>query len=934
MDVYNSHLKQIIKANDENRLAVFVGSGISLSSNTDSFKLPLWDDLIVAMKRELQLENENDYLKVAQLYFLEFGESTYYSKIKSFFPDNIPPSELHKVIFELMPQCVITTNWDSILEDAIDEGGALYSVICSDKDLVKSTNLKKLIKMHGDFKNHNIVFKEDDYLSYTHNFPLTENYIKSILSTHTIIFIGYSYSDINLKHIMKWIQNHSDYSPPMYLTASRNNAAQTQYLKSHGINTLVLQDIAINEQENSRFDKLSNRSKQIALFLEDIQIGRFKSEGELTSREVAESIYDRIKHLERLNFILIEQIRTAFTNCGFEYTQDALPILELFKVGGVLTTNYDRNIRLIYESFISILEQKDKNILTCADTIDIINKIMGVLAKANIAGVITSQSDKGRKTYVINEQLGDLSSRVNKSLTELNFSTENSNTVQSRSINHLFWLAKNNNNKFDYLGAYQVTLEIILLCKKQKNYTQLLIAIFNANSLIFKLKYYFKYNGIDDFKHLKTFDLQEQFLQFPKIDIKQQQTLFNFLTLKSIYIQAVSNSNDLIKINNAVESIKNGGHTFNNHADKPLVEHANLLLFTVKNHLIIDDSVFKQMMRRFVDISIARQSIKDIITLNTYELYTCIQHIDEKSLISIFKIFNRKDEEPLKFELSDINENWLLNDVLTNVMDQYLEASSIYEYPETELRNIITLISYLKLNEEKTAKILKEFSRLIASKNNTINTYESINHFFATQHQLFQTNIDNELLIELMENIINKVVYRSAHGWDRFAITGNKVNNIYGYIEVNNGVYSNIKLIKKLIAELDDFDVKDKVGYCETLLYSVFKIGNNGIKNIIKTFIKSVISEYNLHTENAYIFNLWCVAAGFLDELENSMIEELEKYISRFVDGTTFIGSFYQLKDLIDYLIKEKTITSLKQSQELLHNIISNHDSRPNPSNI
>jgi hypothetical protein len=62
MDVYNSHLKQIIKANDENRLAVFVGSGISLSSNTDSFKLPLWDDLIVAMKRELQLENENHVL--------------------------------------------------------------------------------------------------------------------------------------------------------------------------------------------------------------------------------------------------------------------------------------------------------------------------------------------------------------------------------------------------------------------------------------------------------------------------------------------------------------------------------------------------------------------------------------------------------------------------------------------------------------------------------------------------------------------------------------------------------------------------------------------------------------------------------------------------------------------------------------------------------
>ncbi|NQZ83633.1 MAG: hypothetical protein HRT52_21755 [Colwellia sp.] len=99
---------------------------------------------------------------------------------------------------------------------------------------------------------------------------------------------------------MKWIQNHSDYSPPMYLTAPIHNAAQAQCLKSHGINTLVLNDITDNEQENSRFDKLSDRSKQVALFLEDIKIGRFKNEDQLTSREVAEVIYDKIKHLESL----------------------------------------------------------------------------------------------------------------------------------------------------------------------------------------------------------------------------------------------------------------------------------------------------------------------------------------------------------------------------------------------------------------------------------------------------------------------------------------------------------------------------------------------------------------------------------------------------------------------------------------------------------
>jgi len=60
--------------------------------------------------------------------------------------------------------------------------------------------------MHGDFNNHNIVFKEDDYLDYQYNFPLIENYIKSILSTHTVLFSGCSYNDINYKQIMKWLQ--------------------------------------------------------------------------------------------------------------------------------------------------------------------------------------------------------------------------------------------------------------------------------------------------------------------------------------------------------------------------------------------------------------------------------------------------------------------------------------------------------------------------------------------------------------------------------------------------------------------------------------------------------------------------------------------------------------------------------------------------------
>ncbi|ECV4472666.1 hypothetical protein DML64_21655, partial [Salmonella enterica subsp. enterica serovar Heidelberg] len=177
MDLLNKHIASILRAKDEESLAIFVGAGVSKSSETKTIKMPSWGDLIDALISDLNIKDESDYLKIAQLYYLTFGEHLYYKRIKDFFPENVPHSKIHDLIFKLNPHSVITTNWDTLLEAAINAKSYFYNIISSDKDLMKSYLGKKLIKMHGDFKNHNIVFKEDDYLNYSFNFPLIENYV-------------------------------------------------------------------------------------------------------------------------------------------------------------------------------------------------------------------------------------------------------------------------------------------------------------------------------------------------------------------------------------------------------------------------------------------------------------------------------------------------------------------------------------------------------------------------------------------------------------------------------------------------------------------------------------------------------------------------------------------------------------------------------------
>ena len=378
----NIHIKNIISANNDNRLAIFVGAGISKCSDTDTHKIPDWHDLINVLKESLPNieKGENDYPKIAQLYYLEYGEHIYKQKVKEYFPDYNSPSEIHKSIFDINPHIIITTNWDSLLEKTIEENAYLFDTISSDMNLVESTLQNKLIKMHGDFKNNNFVFKEDDYINYQNNFPLIENYIKSILSTHVVLFLGYSYNDINLKQILKWIQNHSEARPSMYLTALVDNPTQVKYLENHDITTILLNEYNIINS------KLNEQSNKIHSFLSTI-INNFELDTPNSSDEIINYVLNKIYSLNELKGILLDQIQKALSNCGFIYDNDLKPILKFYT--RELTTDYNKYSRDIYQEFLKILH----NIYSGSSPNKNMLEIFKILSKAQIKGILFPTDD-------------------------------------------------------------------------------------------------------------------------------------------------------------------------------------------------------------------------------------------------------------------------------------------------------------------------------------------------------------------------------------------------------------------------------------------------------------------------------------------------------------------------------------------------------------
>ena len=242
-------LKEIIDSINNGKLVVFVGAGVSTN-----YGYPNWDKLTNKILEEIKLEKHknikdtyldtctkpvstdniitidktisklgyatDEYLLFAQyLYehfvkdykdkgikqFVKKGKKKFEDTIKKIIEDNTKKKENYEIIpkiFDLHPQHIITTNFDTLLEDSDNSN---FKLIVKNTDLANSKVNNYIIKMHGDFENENIVLKESDYHYYRDNFKLIDNFVRSVFATHTILFLGFSANDPNFKQIYAWI---------------------------------------------------------------------------------------------------------------------------------------------------------------------------------------------------------------------------------------------------------------------------------------------------------------------------------------------------------------------------------------------------------------------------------------------------------------------------------------------------------------------------------------------------------------------------------------------------------------------------------------------------------------------------------------------------------------------------------------------------------
>ena len=236
-------ISNYVKALKENNAVVFAGAGLSIDSGFFDWKKLLEP---IAKRLGLDIKEEYDLTALAQYFVDKEGGRGELNQIlvEHYHSLNVKLSLKHKILARLPIQIFWTTNFDTLIEQALVDVGKTPDVKRAQDDL--SINLPKrdaiVYKMHGDISSAaDAVLTKHDYEDYNKNRELFSNAFKSDFIARTFLFIGFSFTDPNLDYLISRIRSTVGKNrKPDYYFLKRDSDTKIQHRQEIRANSLKL----------------------------------------------------------------------------------------------------------------------------------------------------------------------------------------------------------------------------------------------------------------------------------------------------------------------------------------------------------------------------------------------------------------------------------------------------------------------------------------------------------------------------------------------------------------------------------------------------------------------------------------------------------------------------------------------------------------------
>ena len=675
---YEKELEILAEELRDGKLIVFVGAGVSMNS-----KLPSWNELIRDYAEKLGMIKEDEYrsfnaeetLDIPEIYYDKFGKIKYYEILEKRFSDRkYLPNSIHKSLKKMDLNYIITTNYDKLIEEEFKNKN-IYDIITKDNELPYSKTNKAIIKMHGDLKNRNVVLKKSDYDNYEKNFPLISTFIKGLFTSNTILFIGYSLNDVNVKDIMSWINEilKDDFRKVYLIDFQENNILlEEKYKKNKLVNRISL-------------DIVNNREETLNTFLE--------------------------KLIEKKDKILKDESFNIYKNLNYlsEYS------LKKIKKGSQV-----------------LIENDDMRILKITGDFEDIQKYERVFYKSRVKKITKRIGKKTEDSYSLfdDKKISDKNREIKNNLDEL-IKIENKfcDTINNYNYSEFKILAENyitNNenqeiNKLIIVYGYmffknfkkaEEIIKIIIKEDKLKNVTKerIIWNYFIKNIIIEKLRINEKSLEDDE-------SLEDKYYKYFRIQNQLYEEIFNYSTLRNL-------KNEMQKFFDKIRDEKKSSYLGISPLMKVIFLAKDLFYFCSLNGLYdkyFSNSDYLETIKKYVEILFIAYTNKieeensifsgknELSKFEYFDIYMMME-LEYKNLNRLLFDYNINEincEEKVKNKIIDMFENilkWREN-FQTENLDQNETKDSI--------KKVLLVISKLNLKEEqflRTLNIILEYN--------------------------------------------------------------------------------------------------------------------------------------------------------------------------------------------------------------------------------
>lgn len=656
-----SHILHIQEASKQGRLVIFVGAGVSNNSG-----VPTWSKLIHEMKNDCGADQETDELKIAQLYKDARGEKEYMDKVKEVLKYNkVVPNDIHRAILDLKPCHIITTNYDNLLEQEIENEFKQFDIIREDKDMPNMSYPNSLIKMHGDYDTNNIVLTESDYYNYGKNFPLIRSFVLSLFASKLVVFVGFSFADLNLKMILNDIHSvlHDSMQRVYLISDTKPSQIMNSYYENKGINVVYLEEEDLAELYSKKEDKEYTLTIPKGIYLYKV-IRSINTVRKDYYQDLSSRLYSQLMEYK-------DELSVIGDGLRYFIPKKEMNMYNPHSDGLQLSSPY---FKALHEQLKSISGRR-KFII---DHPDIDRKELKQLAYNNYLYRI---DDVGivdpNKQYELNISLGDYSSLwffydfdYNNLHKRLLYLSSRDLSGDSKDLEYPFILYKLGN----YYEAYHVYNKILPIAWKRGKYILYFICLYNIwsirNGVFFSLLMKDEKLAHKIHDKLSAIELDEVLGRLP-ISEKIRKTFQDLLSFRNLGNIAVETEEKKELIYQQRKSGEKGGSSINSNIVSLLSRFERSFQFCNNNYIVCDNNSFFKSIgyntvcgilnshatpdTKFEGLDIETTKIDKLFPFCIFSLIFCVE---PKKLKEIFRRYDIDNIELTDDAVDTINKYW------------------------------------------------------------------------------------------------------------------------------------------------------------------------------------------------------------------------------------------------------------------------------------